>query len=521
MSLADELLNDFASDEEGDDDEQKVSILATVEEEGDENAGESMDVDGLDDQVKIKDDVSNIIVRQIDDVKKLARLISNNEMDSVLCRIERFATMPLDGNVLRGNLEDDPEYQLVVEANAISAELDQEILLVNKFIRDRYKPKFFELETLIRNPLDYAKTVRIIGNAMSIVKLDFTGVLSSASAMVVKTAAMTTKGQPLPELDLAIVMKACDMAIDLDNAKRKVQDFVQSRISLFAPNVTALIGPQTAAKLIGVTGGLKQLAAKTADTLPSIGSKRTHGTGFAISRVGGSNGFLYQSELIQRIPPDERRVAQRKAAAKIILCARIDLKRSHPDGSYGLRTRRELDENLRKHMTPPQLRAPRALPAPLDAPSKKRGGKRVRRAKERNATTEIQKLRNRIKFGTAEAEVGYGDETEGLGMLTETGSVKALMADQRTKAKLGKAMQARLNSLSGIKTSLGKDSTSGLQSSLAFTPVQGIELINPSLNNAAKEEMLKKANDKWFLSGTFTQIQKPAGKMLPPPLPKK
>jgi len=172
-------------------------------------------------------------------------------------------------------------------------------------------------------------------------------------------------------------------------------------------------------------------------------------------------------------------------------------------------------------MTPPQLRAPRALPAPLDAPSKKRGGKRVRRAKERNATTEIQKLRNRIKFGTAEAEVGYGDETEGLGMLTETGSVKALMADQRTKAKLGKAMQARLNSLSGIKTSLGKDSTSGLQSSLAFTPVQGIELINPSLNNAAKEEMLKKANDKWFLSGTFTQIQKPAGKMLPPPLPKK
>jgi U4/U6 small nuclear ribonucleoprotein PRP31 len=520
MSLADELLNDFASDEEGDGSGDK-NILGTVAEEDEENA-EAMDLDGIDaDEAKMEDDLSNIIVQQIDDVKKLARLISSDKMDGVLRRIEQYTATHLDGSMRQGNLEDDPEYKLVVEANAVSADLDQEIQLVNKFIKDRYKPKFPELESLIRNPLDYANTVRIIGNEMNIVKLDFSTVVSSAEAMVVKTAATTTKGQPLSEVDLAIITKACDMAIDLDQAKRKVQDFVQSRISLFAPNVTALIGSQTAAKIVGVAGGLKQLTAKTADTLPSIGSKRTHGTGFAVSYVEGSQGFLYHSDFIQRIPHDERRVAQRRMSAKIILCARVDLNRSSPDGSYGQKIRKELDENLRKHMTPPQLRAARALRAPLDAPSKKRGGKRVRKAKERNATTELQKLQNRMKFGEAEEEVGYGDETEGLGMLTQTGSVKALIADNRTKAKLGKAMQARLNSLSGIKTSLSKDSSSGLQSSLAFTPVQGIELINPSLNNAAKEEMAKKANDKWFLSGTFSQIQKPKGQMLPPMVPKK
>ena len=136
-------------------------------------------------------------------------------------------------------------------------------------------------------------------------------------------------------------------------------------------------------------------------------------------------------------------------------------------------------------MTPPQLRGPRALRAPLDAPSKKRGGNRVRDSKEKNATTELQKLQNRMRFGKAE-EVGHGDEIDGLGILTRTGSVRALMADQRTKAKLGKAMQARLNSSSELKRSLNKDSSCGLQNSLAFTPVQGIELIDPGLNNAAR-----------------------------------
>jgi U4/U6 small nuclear ribonucleoprotein PRP31 len=125
-----------------------------------------------------------------------------------------------------------------------------------------------------------------------------------------------------------------------------------------------------------------------------------------------------------------------------------------------------------------------------------------------------------MKFGEQEEEVGFGDETEGLGMLTQSGSFRALTLDNRTKAKLGKKMQARLGQISGLKTSLGKDS-SGFQSSLSFTPVQGIELVNPSLNDAAKESLVKSANDKWFSGGTFTQIQKPAAKkMLPPPFPK-
>src|SRR5579859_7870403 len=369
MSLADELLNDLVSDEE-----PELPIISEDEEE---------DAMALDDEEDDKEgirrrfsesngpeDLSKIIIKEIGDVKKLARLISSDAMDSVLRRIDEYGPTP--ASVARiGNVEDDPEYRLVVEANALSAELDQEIILVNKFIRDHYRPKFPELETLIRNPLDYAKTVRIIGNEMIITKMDLTQILPAASIMVVKTAATTTRGQPLEEKEIAIVLKACEMALDLDAAKRKILEYVQSRMNIFAPNLSTFVGTQTAAKLIGATGGLNGLAKTPACNLATLGAKRALGTGFAVTHAEGAQGFLYQSDLIQRIAHDYRKQAQRKVSAKIVLLARIDAQRESSDGSVGQSMRQNIDKVLRKLQTPPEHRGPRALPAPLEPISKK------------------------------------------------------------------------------------------------------------------------------------------------------
>lgn len=46
--------------------------------------------------------------------------------------------------------------------------------------------------------------------------------------------------------------------------------------------------------------------------------------------------------------------------------------------------------------------------------------------------------------------------------------------------------------------------TSGLSSSLAFTPVQGIELINPE----EAQRKIKEANDKYFSGGQFLKVGK-------------
>lgn len=55
------------------------------------------------------------------------------------------------------------------------------------------------------------------------------------------------------------------------------------------------------------------------------------------------------------------------------------------------------------------------------------------------------------------------------------------------------------------RSALTSDAGSGTQTSLSFTPVQGIEIVTPSLSAAQR---VKEANDRWFASGTFTHVRK-------------
>jgi U4/U6 small nuclear ribonucleoprotein PRP31 len=111
--------------------------------------------------------------------------------------------------------------------------------------------------------------------------------------------------------------------------------------------------------------------------------------------------------------------------------------------------------------------------------------------KERYAQTELQKAQNRIAFGEAEQEVGFGDEeTVGLGLVGgSTGKIRAVKADPRIKAAVAKKHKNH-----GGNKAL---QVSGLSSSIAFTPVKGIELENPELLLPQKKQ------DKYFAGGAF------------------
>ncbi len=54
-----------------------------------------------------------------------------------------------------------------------------------------------------------------------------------------------------------------------------------------------------------------------------------------------------------------------------------------------------------------------------------------------------------------------------------------------------------------------------MASTLAFTPFQGIELVDPKLA-AERKRKLKAEEDRYFAGGTFTQVGN-AGSMGPPP----
>lgn len=447
---------------------------------------------------------------------------------------------------------------------------------MHKFIRDHYALRFPELETLVQNPLDYAKCVAIIGNNLDIRSLDpesenkLRAVLDGPTYMTVTVEATTSSGRPLTDKELQTVMRAAEMTDSLDNAKRTITAYVESRMSIFAPNIAAVVGSQTAAQLINFAGGLRGLAATPACNIAALGSKRNTQTGLATNIGIRQQGFIYHSPLIRQVPNDLKRQAMRIVAGKIVLASRVDFLHSSSDGSQGRALKEQILERLERLTIPPPNKGTRALPAPDDKPSRKRGGRRARKAKEATAMTDIRKAQNRMAFGKQEEETGYGisDSTKGLGMIgqQQNGRVRALQVDPRTRAKLGKTnagwagiatpaggAQSLLRgpSSSSSSTAAGlaalgggrgggmlsgtTGGTSGTASSLAFTPFQGIELIDPKV---ALEKKRKAAaeEEKYFSGGTFTQVgsgsmgpptkKQDSGKgkgglMLPPPLPRK
>ncbi|KAF5518415.1 Pre-mRNA-processing factor 31 [Colletotrichum aenigma] len=507
------------------------------------------------------------------------RRTSPDFVPRMLQRIAHYQSQPTPTQLI-GNIEDHPEYHLLTQSNSLSTLIDSEIVLVHKFIRDHYSIRFPELETLITNPLEYAKVVAILGNGPldseniktlqhstdNPLKASLRSVLDGPSLMIVTVEATTTKGREMSLDELMRVQRACEMVLSLDRAKKTLTEYVQSRMNLFAPNLTAMIGSLTAAQLLNAAGGLTGLSKTPACNIAAWGSKKGAGAAGLATNIGiRQQGFLYHSPIIQGIPNDLKKQAMRIVAAKLLLAARVDRVHSSPDGSTGEELKGHCLERLEKLTEPPPNKGPRALPVPDDKPSRKRGGRRARKAKEATAMTELRKAQNRMAFGKEEREVGYGtgEGTAGLGMIGQAndGRIRNLQIDQRTRAKLSAknkgwggatSLNGAASSLrgfgqansnidlrgkglrtSGVGTTLG--APTGTASSLAFTPVQGLELVDPKVQ-AELSRKRKAEEDRWFKGGTFTQVagssnggfKKPdlppskkvdtgAGKMGPPP----
>ena len=118
----------------------------------------------------------------------------------------------------------------------------------------------------------------------------------------------------------------------------------------------------------------------------------------------------------------------------------------------------------------------------------------MRRMKERFEETELMKQANTRAFSLQSGE--YGDDAMGrsMGMLdTEGGQLrktfqKRVMSQANTKASR-KRDAHQMKAAAAASTN-----ANGLASSMVFTPMQGMELIDPDANR----NRVKDANRKWF-----------------------
>lgn len=99
-------------------------------------------------------------------IREVCKLHDSEELRTVLRKIDEYIACPRKSNEMIGNVESDPEYQLIVEANSIAADIDNEIC---KTIRN----------FLMSNSFD-----KLIFVSIPIVQLSFTNLPRTSSKSV-------------------------------------------------------------------------------------------------------------------------------------------------------------------------------------------------------------------------------------------------------------------------------------------------------------------------------------------------
>ncbi|CAD5206664.1 unnamed protein product [Bursaphelenchus okinawaensis] len=460
MSLAEELLADLDDGEEPEDFPMEEEDVSEVVEE----VMETSKPVGL--------------YNRISDVAKLSNSTEYRKAIGEMNDLMKLPEVP----PFTSPLETDPQYMLVVQLSELAIEIEQEITVIHKFVRDKYEKRFPELETLVQMPLDYMATVKLLGNEIATRSQNkdlFVNVLPSSGCIILSVTATNTQGVPLTEEELNIVIEACEMAEKIQADRLNIHQFVEERMTLIAPNLCKILGSGTAAMIVSQAGGLGPLAKQPACNILVLGKKKRTLAGFSTTAINPHSGFIFYHPLVQRLPPDHRQKAARIIAAKCALASRVDSLHQSLDGAIGDGLAAEIKRRIDILLEPPSVKFQKPLPKPLDKASKKRGGRRVRKEKERMGMTELRKKANRMNFAEIEEDVRQDAIGFSLGQVKSQsmngGGRLRTTVDNKNKQKMSQKLQKTLQRRQhGGMTAIKTSNANGMMSSVSFTPVQGM-----------------------------------------------
>lgn len=174
----------------------------------------------------------------------------------------------------------------------------------------------------------------------------------------------------------------------VDQVKRE-EDALQERLKgieeqFQQSNVLQLVDKKTASQLVLKYGSIENLALVQSDQLLSNKSP------------------LYLDPWIVSIPQQFRKQAMKMLAGKVILAARMDVHAENSveiDTGPGKQWKREIEDRIAKLMAPPPSYKQKPLPKPIVKSLNKRGGKRIKKAKEKQKLSSASLEQNIMKFG--------------------------------------------------------------------------------------------------------------------------
>lgn len=244
-------------------------------------------------------------------------------------------------------------------------EIDPSINEMDMRLREWYSLHFPSLVKKIEDTKTLAKIISEGGLKSKITpeSLDNLG-LSQKKVEAISTSRSKDTGADIRPKDAEIISNLAESLLKLIRLRENLQEYVEKTMTEVAPNMSTLVEPLIAARLLSHAGSLKELARKPSSTVQVYGAEKALFRSLKTGAKPPKHGVIYQVPEIHTAPYWQRGNISRALAGKLSIAARVD---AYSKRNIGAKLRAEFEEKIAEIQ--------RKYPEPPDRTEKDKGGK--------------------------------------------------------------------------------------------------------------------------------------------------
>ena len=179
-------------------------------------------------------------------------------------------------------------------------------------------------------------------------------------------------------LDLEIMNDYAQSIYELQQSRKNIEEYIDSKMESIAPNLRLLVGSTLGAKLISHAGGIKRLAMYPSSTVQIMGAEKALFRHLKSGDRPPKYGLIYQHPQVRGAKWWNRGKIARMLAGKISLAARRDIFTKTLDENVGEDFKQKVEE-IEKNNPFPTKTTKRRREEKSKSRNNKRKGKRRRR----------------------------------------------------------------------------------------------------------------------------------------------
>ncbi|KAG9291964.1 hypothetical protein G9A89_004902 [Geosiphon pyriformis] len=239
---------------------------------------------------------------------------------------------------------------MIIQAISLLDQLDKDVNTFAMRVREWYSWHFPELVKIVNDNHQYAKLAKFIKNKADLTEDNLQGLEDitedETKAQQILEAARSSMGTDISDVDMLNIEHFANCVINLANYRKSLLDYLRSKMSVVAPNLSALIGEVIGARLISHAGSLTNLSKYPASTVQILGAEKAL---FRALKTKGNTpkyGLLYHSTYIGRAGAKNKGRISRFLANKCTIASRIDCFTEKPTSKFGEALKEQVERRL-------------------------------------------------------------------------------------------------------------------------------------------------------------------------------